>query len=427
MTVSSVLEAAPDALDSLRIALAGWQQRQRATAWVLCGSCALGTPEASTCSGLARRLGELALLTDQAVRSGRRGQILTAIALRRPFPLAIVVLASARRGLALAHSLRDALADGPMHAAQQRDPWLTLLSSSPSLEKSLRLLRRVACTPLSVLLLGETGCGKEELARALHVASQRPGSLIAESCAALPESLLEAEMFGVRRGAFTGADAPRKGRVVEAHRGTLFLDEIGELPGLIQVKLLRVLQEREVRPLGGDPVRVDIRVVAATHRDLPRLVDRELFRSDLYFRLAGATVYVPPLRERHGDLPYLAATLLARAADSGIGPGYSLAPAAVPLLAEYPFRGNVRELDNMLRQAAALANGPRILPHDLPLPERSKSAPPHNLEVKALSEALFLAGGVKADAARRLGWSRQKLYRRMAALGMLRPSLQPPH
>ncbi len=424
MTATSVVDRPADALDSLRIVLTDWQQRQRASAWILLGTSSLSTPGAAACSSLVRRVGELALITDGAVRSGRRGQILTALALRRPFPLALVVQANARRALPLAQSLRDALEDGPMRLAQERDPWLTLLCSSPSLERPLRLLRRVAGTPLSVLLLGETGCGKEELTRALHLASQRPGALIAESCAALPESLLEAEMFGVRRGAFTGAETPRKGRVVEAHRGTLFLDEIGELPSSIQVKLLRVLQEREVRPLGGDPVRVDIRVVAATHRDLPRLVEREQFRSDLYFRLAGAVVYVPPLRERLGDIPYLAATLLARARDSGIGPGTSLAPAVLHRLGQHSFRGNVRELDNMLRQAAALANGPRILPQDLPLPEPHVTSRPHNLEVKALSEALFLAGGVKADAARRLGWSRQKLYRRMAALGMLPPSVQ---
>jgi transcriptional regulator with PAS, ATPase and Fis domain len=299
------------------------------------------------------------------------------------------------------------------------DPLLELAVTSPSLGRPVEVVRRIAPTTLPLLVLGETGTGKELLARAVHRASGRRGAFVAESCAALPETLLEAELFGVRRGAFTGATADRRGRVQQAHRGTLFLDEVGDLPLASQVKLLRVLQEKEVRPLGADrPEPVDIRVVAATLRNLPERVREGRFRQDLYFRLAGMTVRLPPLEQRRGDLPYLAAALLARAAREGIGPGRWLDEDGLRVLALHRFAGNVRELDNLLRRGAALSSG-RTIPATL-LAESDPEWPafPRNLEERAILEALERAGGVKAVAARQLGWSRQKLYRRLSALGL---------
>jgi DNA-binding NtrC family response regulator len=316
-------------------------------------------------------------------------------------------------------ALGRALSELALPYELERDPWLALLCSSPSLEPVVQPLRRIAPTRLAVLLTGETGSGKEEFARILHRASGRPGAWVAENCAALPEALLESEMFGVRKGAYTGADQARRGRVVESDRGTLFLDEIGELPAAMQVKFLRVLQQRAVRPLGGEPIEVDLRVIAATHRDLPARIAQDLFRADLYFRLAGFVAHLPSLSQRREDLPHLVATLLQRIAEEGHGTGRSVSPAAFRRLQQLPLRGNVRELDNTLRRAAALAEGEWILPHHFP-PDDSPPAlaAAGNLEAHAVDQALTLASGVKADAARRLGWSRQKLYRRIKALGL---------
>jgi len=268
-----------------------------------------------------------------------------------------------------------------------------------------------------VLLLGETGTGKELFARAIHAGSGRGGPFVAENCAALPEGLLEAELFGVKRGAYTGAERDRRGRIEEAHRGTLFLDEVADLPLALQAKLLRALQEREIRPLGSDrPIRVDLRVVAATHAQLLDRAREGAFRLDLYYRLAGFVCDVPPLRERLPDLPYLCHTLLTRAADEGVGPGRRLTERGLERLGRLSFPGNVRELDNLLRRAATLASGPRI--DAVSIGEDDAPPPRQNLESRMILQALRMSGGVKAEAARRLGWSRQKLYRRIAALGI---------
>jgi transcriptional regulator of acetoin/glycerol metabolism len=301
--------------------------------------------------------------------------------------------------------------------ALRADPLLAVEASAPSLAPAIADLRRIAGAPLNLLLLGPTGAGKEVLARAIHAASRRRGAFVAENCAAIPEPLVEAELFGVRRGAYTGAVGDRDGRIAEAQHGTLFLDEIGDLPLPAQSKLLRALQEGEVRPLGATrPITVDVRVLAATHRDVRTPAAAEAFRRDLFFRLAGAVVEIPPLAARRGDLPCLAAVLLARMRREGIGPGRRLGGGALRALAQHPWEGNVRELDNLLRRAAALASGPEIGADDLRLPPARTS--PGNLEVAAIRDALGQSLGVKADAARRLGWSRQKLYRRLAALGL---------
>ncbi|MCU0253839.1 MAG: sigma 54-interacting transcriptional regulator [Acidobacteria bacterium] len=311
----------------------------------------------------------------------------------------------------------EELASSLLPEALQADPLLAVEASAPSLGAAAADLRRIAAAPLNLLLLGPTGAGKEVLARAIHAASRRRGAFVAENCAAIPETLVEAELFGVRRGAFTGAIADREGRIAEAQHGTLFLDEIGDLPLSAQTKLLRALQEGEVRPLGATrPLAVDVRVLAATHRDVRALAAAGAFRSDLFFRLAGAVIEIPALAARRSDLPFLAAALLARLAREGIGPGRRLGSAALRALAQHAWEGNVRELDNLLRRAAALAGGPQIGVADLRLPPARRIG--GNLEAAAIRDALGQALGVKADAARRLGWSRQKLYRRLEALGI---------
>ena len=298
------------------------------------------------------------------------------------------------------------------------DPLLAVEACSPSLGGTLARLRRVATSPLSVLVLGETGTGKEVVARAVHRASGRPGRLVAENCAALPEALLEAELFGARKGAFTGSTQTRRGLILDAQGGTLFLDEIGEMPPSLQVKLLRALQEREVRPVGGShALSFDARILAATNRGGAGTAVPGLgLRQDLYYRLATVTVELPPLRRRRRDLPWLAATLLDRAAEEGLGPGRCLSPQALDALAAHAFPGNVRELDNVLRQASSLAGGstitPAVLASALPRPSREP------WEAQMIRDALDTCAGVKSAAAKRLGWSRQKLYRRLRALGL---------
>jgi hypothetical protein len=325
--------------------------------------------------------------------------------------------ADPRALLGAVEAWEEELAGSLLPEALRADPLLAVEAAAPSLAAATADLRRIAAAPLNLLLLGPTGAGKEVLARAVHAASRRRGAFVAENCAAIPESLVEAELFGVRRGAFTGAVADREGRIAEAQHGTLFLDEIGDLPLPAQSKLLRALQEGEVRPLGAArAVAVDVRVLAATHCDVRARAAAGTFRSDLFFRLAGAVVEIPPLAARRGDIPCLAAALLARLAREGIGPGRRLGRDALRALAQHAWDGNVRELDNLLRRAAALATGPEIGAEDLRLPPARPA--PGNLEAAAIRDALGQSLGVKADAARRLGWSRQKLYRRLAALGL---------
>ena len=364
---------------------------------------------------------------ERAMLSGRprivhcRGQAWAAGAVTEPCPTLVAAWsAHASDSAALVRAVEaweEELAGDLLPEALRADPLLAVEASAPSLAPAIADLRRIAGAPLNLLLLGPTGAGKEVLARAIHAASRRRGSFVAENCAAIPESLVEAELFGVRRGAYTGAISDRDGRIAEAHHGTLFLDEIGDLSLPAQSKLLRALQEGEVRPLGATrAIAVDVRVLAATHRDVRALAAAGTFRSDLFFRLAGAVVEIPPLAARRSDIPFLAAALLARMTREGLGPGRRLGSDALRALARHPWTGNVRELDNLLRRAAALAAGAEIGSADLRLPPGDRA--PGNLEAAAIRDALGQSFGVKADAARRLGWSRQKLYRRLLALGI---------
>jgi sigma-54 dependent transcriptional regulator, acetoin dehydrogenase operon transcriptional activator AcoR len=249
----------------------------------------------------------------------------------------------------------------------ERPPGLVTLA--PGYARALGELERVARSLLPIVLFGESGTGKELLARAIHALSERPGELVAVNCGAVPDTLIESELFGHRRGAFSGASEDRPGLVRSADRGTLFLDEIGDLPMASQAALLRVLQEREVMPVGANrPVPVDIRVVAATHRDLGSMVDRGEFRQDLYARLAGYTINLPPLRQRGEDLGLLIAVLLARHAATRTSLPAIDATAARALFL-YPWPRNVRELDSCLTAAAIFAAMEPIqldhLPHEV--------------------------------------------------------------
>ncbi|WP_454723355.1 MULTISPECIES: sigma-54-dependent transcriptional regulator [Cupriavidus] len=309
-----------------------------------------------------------------------------------------------------------------------------LLGVSETMREVQKRLGRAAGGNSTVLITGETGTGKEIAARVLHRASARAcGPFVAVNCAAIPEDLLESELFGHGKGAFTGAQANRRGRVEEAHGGTLFLDEVGDMPLPMQAKLLRVLQERQVTPLGTNRiVTVDVRVVAATHRDLASMVEAGTFRQDLLFRLNVIPLHMPPLRERVADILPLAEHFLAGA--SSDVPRKHLSADAQRLLATFAWPGNVRELANAIERASALAPGQVLTREDfaflttardgaddaipsalleLPLPQAVAQ-----LERALIVHALSTSGGNRAEAARRLGISRQSLYTRMAALGM---------
>jgi transcriptional regulator with PAS, ATPase and Fis domain len=294
------------------------------------------------------------------------------------------------------------------------------VGESPALLNALERLARLAPRELTVLVLGETGTGKELAARLVHRTSPRAaGPFVAVNCAALGESLLLSDLFGHVRGAFTGADKDRAGVFETAQRGTVFLDEIGDLPVVAQGMLLRVLQEREVRRVGESlPRRVDVRVVAATHRDLAAAVAAGTFREDLFYRLKVGSVELPPLRERGDDILLLAEHCLARQRGPGFVP--TLSRRARELLLAHPFPGNVRELENVLAVAAALAGGGLIEPEHLGLPEPPESAVSAGEEGsyhrkieeyrrQLLIEELAACRGNQAEAARRLGLSRQGL------------------
>jgi transcriptional regulator of acetoin/glycerol metabolism len=287
---------------------------------------------------------------------------------------------------------------------------------------------------MSILVSGETGTGKEYLAKAIHQSSVRAkGAFIPVNCAALPENLIESELFGYEAGSFTGAlDKGKRGLVREAHGGTLFLDEIGDMPLASQTRLLRVLAEREVTPIGGArPTAVDMRVIAATHRDLLDLVRQGKFREDLYFRLNGATIALPALRDR-SDLGWIVAQLLEKRPYAD-GTARSLSVQSLGVLSAYHWPGNIRELVNVIDFACAVASDPEIGIDDLPdqVFTRSREAVPGNVELPTaelsdeaavLRQHLAHAQWNVSAAARLLGIDRTTLHRRMRRLGVtLRP------
>ena len=299
----------------------------------------------------------------------------------------------------------------------------TLIGQSHQMTEIYKLVARVAGLDTTVLIDGETGTGKELVARAIHGASARADRpFVAVDCAALPETLFESELFGHERGAFTGALAARRGLLETSTGGTCLLDEIGELTAPLQAKLLRTLQERTIRRVGGnDAIPVNVRIVAATNRDLQKLAAEGAFREDLYYRLNVVTITVPPLRERAADIPLLAQHFLEKFAREGGRPVKRLAPEALAVLIAFRWPGNVRELEHAIERAVALSSSETILPDDFPAhlrhePPRAPLLPSAGMtleEVKRwyVNEVLEEAGGNKVRAAELLGIDRRTLYR----------------
>ena len=305
-----------------------------------------------------------------------------------------------------------------LSAAQVPTPLAGVISGSASMLTLCRLVERVAPTDATVLILGETGTGKELIARAVHDLSlRRDRPFVAINCAAIPENLLESELFGHEKGAFTGAVSRKLGRIEMASQGTLFLDEIGDMPLPLQAKILRFLQERTLERVGGHAlIEVDVRVVCATHRPIEGMLATKAFRDDLYFRLAEITLNVPSLREREGDAVMLAHAFLTRYAPTR---KLRFSDDALAALGAWNWPGNVRELENRVKRASIIADGPRITATDLDLQrvDGAEDALPLNLkqvrdeaELKAVTRALIRADYNLAQASRLLGISRPTLY-----------------
>jgi DNA-binding NtrC family response regulator len=302
-----------------------------------------------------------------------------------------------------------------------------LVGASEPMRDVLEMVRRLSQSTASVLITGESGTGKELVARALHYNSTRARrSFVAVNCAAIPETLLESELFGHKRGAFTDARSDHTGLVVEADGGTLFLDEIAELSPALQAKLLRVLQDREVRPVGATRTeKVDVRVISATNRNLEPAMREGRFREDLFYRLNVVGVHLPPLRDRGEDILPLCEHFLARAAERAGKPHKALSASAVKVMLAYPWPGNVRELENVVERAVALSDEPEIGPQDLPASLRERRAADplagalgrrltlDEVEREYILRVLQDEGGNKTRAAARLGLDRKTLYRKL--------------
>ncbi|HTF33917.1 MAG TPA: sigma-54 dependent transcriptional regulator [Myxococcota bacterium] len=305
-----------------------------------------------------------------------------------------------------------------------------LVGASPRMRALARTIQSLRHNESHVLIQGESGTGKELVARAIHASSARAsGPFVPVDCGALPETIIESELFGHERGAFTGAIGASPGLFRMADRGTLFLDEIGEIPGSVQAKLLRALQHKEVRPVGASaPVPVDLRIISATHRDLSAMVEARQFRTDLFYRLNVVRIEIPPLRERREDVPLLVHHFLAKHGNTSVQIE-GIDDDALELLVMHDWPGNVRELENVMESALALARGPRLRASDLPLARRRASGAaarvplevPLSLEAYewcALARALEEASGDAAQAARRLGIGRSTFYRKLSKHGL---------
>jgi DNA-binding NtrC family response regulator len=306
-----------------------------------------------------------------------------------------------------------------------------MVGNCPAMREVCRQLSKVAPTDSTVLILGESGTGKELVARALHAHSRRSSApIITVNCAAIPEAVVESELFGHEKGAFTGADTTRPGLVESADGGTLFLDEIGELPLAAQARLLRVLQDGEIRRVGSEQARqADIRLIAATHRDLRQLVQEQRFRSDLYFRLRVVEMRLPPLRERGDDIQALAHFLLKKAVRQLNRPAMTLSRSALEAIRRYRWPGNVRELSNAIERAVILCDGETITPEYLAI-DHPTAGDPHAGANEGLSLEEYFRRFVleqqehmtETELAKKLGISRKALWERRQRFGIPRPT-----
>jgi DNA-binding NtrC family response regulator len=311
------------------------------------------------------------------------------------------------------------------------DDDLGLIGNDPKMRQIRAVIRTAAPSDASVLIEGESGTGKELIAAAFHLQSGRAARpFIRINCAAIPRELIESELFGYRRGAFTGADRDRRGLIEAAAGGTLLLDEIAEMPVYLQTKLLRVLQERRVRRLGDEQeVEVDFRLVSSTNRDTTQMIREGALRKDLYFRISTVKVRVPPLRERPDDIVLLAETFLRRFAEKYRKPLVGISPAALALLARYEWPGNVRELESVIEHAVLFAEGERLAAEDLPESLREAAPadfrcliPPHmtmeEIEREAILQTLERTGGNVKRTAQILDYHRPTLYRKLKKYGL---------
>lgn len=342
---------------------------------------------------------------------------------------------------AVARAVQKRRMDGNFRRIDSADSdpvWGNVIGSSEAMERVFEILKRVADTPATVLISGESGTGKEVIAKALYKASSRAlKPFVSINCAAIPETLLESELFGYEKGAFTGAVSTKQGKFEIADTGVLFLDEIGEMSLNLQVKLLRVLQEQEFQRVGGNrDIRVDVRLIAATNKDLRSQVEAGLFRSDLFFRLNVVHVTLPPLRQRMTDIPLLITYFLKKSCER-LGKAIpEISPETMAALCSYSWPGNVRELENAIEYAILMSRGHMVTIEDLPnqikLHKASDSSfnldLKHNaglmdaldtMEEKMIRDALKKAGNIQAQAAKILGISRSNLQYKMKKYGLL--------
>jgi DNA-binding NtrC family response regulator len=308
-----------------------------------------------------------------------------------------------------------------------------IIGSSASLLEALDVAARMASTDATVLIYGETGTGKELVAKAIHLRSnRRERPFMTINCGAIPRELLESELFGHVKGSFTGAMTHKKGKVEMADGGTVLLDEIGEMPLELQVRILRLIQEREIEKIGAtSPTRVDVRIIAATHRNLATMVKEGTFREDLYYRLLVVPITLPPLRERTGDIPELVQQFFVKCQAKHARPDLAMQPGLLHYFSEYEWPGNVRQLENAIERLVLLAKGSEVMPEDLPdflrpeaIPSEKPAGPPQQgvsleaFEKQLILEALKKCGGNQTRAARYLNMSRRTLAYRLEKYGV---------
>jgi len=302
---------------------------------------------------------------------------------------------------------------------QAEEPLKGIIASSEKMQKLSKMIEKIAPTNATALLLGESGTGKEVLARAIHNLSKRSQKpFVAVNCAAIPENLLESELFGYEKGAFTGASKQTLGKIEHAEGGTFFLDEIGDLPFSLQAKLLRFIQERTIERLGGPKViPVDVRIICATHQNIQKLIDDNLFREDLYYRINEITVKIPPLREREGDALVIATALLRRYSDENGKNVKGFSQEAARLIENYQWPGNIRQLENKIKRAVIMAEDTILTQEDLDIGQVTEEEIPLNLktvreiaETQAIKRALVYSNNHISNTAKLLGVTRPTLY-----------------